>query len=69
LAHYFLDTSALGKYYHPELGSDRVMEIVDRPSGRILISKLAFVEIQSVFAIKFEAVKSPARRLACKERN
>lgn len=52
MVHYFLDTSALGKYYHPEHGSDRVASIVGRSDRQVLISKLGFVEIQSVLAIK-----------------
>jgi predicted nucleic acid-binding protein len=49
---YFFDTSALGKYYHPEAGSDEVAAIMAQPDRQILISKLGFVEIQSVLAIK-----------------
>ncbi len=52
MVHYFFDTSALAKYYHPELGSDRVALIVSQSDRRVLISSLGFVEIQSVFAIK-----------------
>ena len=52
MVHYFFDTSALAKYYHPELGSDRVASIAAEADGRVLISNLGFVEIQSVFAIK-----------------
>jgi hypothetical protein len=52
LVHYFLDTSALGKYYHLELGSDRVAAIMVPSDRKVLISKLGFVEIQSVLAIK-----------------
>jgi len=57
LVHYFLDTSALGKYYHPELGSDRVASIVAQSDRKVLISKLGFVEIQSVLAIKVRSAQ------------
>ena len=52
MVQYFFDTSALGKYYHPELGSDRVAAILAPGDRQVLISNLGFVEIQSVFAIK-----------------
>ena len=52
MAAYFFDTSALVKYYHPEAGSDRVAAIFGENGRRVLISKLGFLEIQSVFAIK-----------------
>jgi predicted nucleic acid-binding protein len=49
---YFFDTSALAKLYHQEAGSDRVEELVRNPAHRILISRLAVVEMHSVFALK-----------------
>jgi predicted nucleic acid-binding protein len=49
---YFLDTSALAKLYHPEIGSDRMEALVQRPSTGLIIAQLSLVEIQSVFAIK-----------------
>ena len=49
---YFFDTSALAKLYHQEAGSDRVEELVRNPDRRILISRLAVVEMHSVFALK-----------------
>jgi predicted nucleic acid-binding protein len=52
VAHYFFDSSALAKIYHPELGTDEVTRIFSEPDRRINISRLTLVEIQSVFAIK-----------------
>jgi predicted nucleic acid-binding protein len=52
VAAYFFDTSALAKLYHQEAGSDRVEELVRNPAHRILISRLAVVEMHSVFALK-----------------
>ena len=52
MAAYFFDTSALAKLYHQEAGSDRVEELVRNPGHRILISRLAVVEMHSVFALK-----------------
>ena len=52
MAAYFFDTSALAKLYHREAGSDCVEELVRNPAHRILISRLAVVEMHSVFALK-----------------
>ena len=49
---YFFDSSALSKHYHPEVGSPRVDRIFSEPDRLIIISRLAVVEIQSVFAGK-----------------
>lgn len=49
---YFLDTSALAKLYHGEAGSEYVRRILADPACRSLISRLSFVEMESVFAIK-----------------
>ncbi len=48
----FLDSSALAKFYHPELGSAIIDRIVLDPAASILISRLSVVEVQSVFAGK-----------------
>jgi len=64
---YFLDTSALIKYYHDEKGSDRVKEIIDTARGeeekeeeedergkaQIYISELSLVEFRSALFKKF----------------
>ena len=60
MAAYFFDTSALAKLYHQEAGSERVEELVRTPNHRILISRLAVVEMHSVFALKvrFQAINA-----------
>ena len=50
MAEYLLDTSALVKYYHPEVGSDRVVRLVDDPAHVSYISRLTLVEVHSTFA-------------------
>ena len=52
MASYFLDSSALVKYYHTEAGSAEVMRLVQEPNARHFISRLITVEIVSAFAIK-----------------
>lgn len=49
---YFLDTSALAKLYHPEIGSERLESLVQAPGTRLIVSQLSLIEIQSVFATK-----------------
>ena len=49
---YFFDTSALAKLYHPEIGTPKVVEIVEAVGAQIRISRLTVVELRSVFAIK-----------------
>ena len=49
---YFLDTSALAKLYHPEIGSERMESLAGAPNTRLIISQLSLIEIQSVFATK-----------------
>jgi hypothetical protein len=48
----FCDTSALGKYYHPEVGTPKVDRLLADPGLRHFISRLTVVEMQSVFARK-----------------
>ncbi len=50
MAEYLLDTSALVKYYHPEVGSSRVIALVDDPGNVSYLSRLTLIEIHSVFA-------------------
>lgn len=52
MAGYFLDTSALAKLYHQELGSDNVEEILNQEGSKGIISRLSLVELESVLAIK-----------------
>jgi hypothetical protein len=47
---YFLETSALAKLYHWEVGSERMEALIEAPEARLIISQL--VEIESVFATK-----------------
>jgi predicted nucleic acid-binding protein len=52
LSGYFFDTSALAKLYHPEIGTPKVVQIIEAVGAQILISRLTVVELRSVFAIK-----------------
>jgi len=48
LAFYFLDTSALVKLYIQELGTDRLLDVIDRHQGdRFAVLTIAQVEIRS----------------------
>ena len=49
---YFFYTSALAKVYHPEIGTPKVVEIVEAIGAQVQISRLTVVELRSVFAIK-----------------
>ena len=55
MASYFLDSSALAKLYHAEVGSAVVEELVLSSGAAILISRLSAVEVQSAFAGKVRA--------------
>ena len=52
MAAYFFDSSALAKLYHPEAGTPAVDQIIQAAENKIRISRLTFVELPSVFAIK-----------------
>ena len=52
MARYFLDTSALVKHYHTEVGTPKVRAILAEPGAEHLIARLATVEILSGFATK-----------------
>jgi predicted nucleic acid-binding protein len=52
VAPYFFDTSALLKVYHPEAGTRRVEEIFQSTANRLIISRLASVEMESAFSKK-----------------
>jgi predicted nucleic acid-binding protein len=52
MANRFFDTSALGKRYHPEIGTAKVNALVQEAGFTPVISRLSLVEIQSVFAGK-----------------
>lgn len=49
---FFFDFSALAKLYHSELGTEAVDRIVGTPDHIVRISRLATIELPSVFAIK-----------------
>jgi len=42
---FLLDTSALVKYYHPETGSQWVLNLVRRGQPHLLVSNLTVVEM------------------------
>ena len=52
MTRYFLDTSALVKHYHNELGTDAVDRFIGEAGAELLIARLTLVETISVFAIK-----------------
>ena len=52
MARYLFDSSALAKRYHPEAGTSKVLAIFAESHKEVRISKLTFVEVQSVFAMK-----------------
>jgi uncharacterized protein len=52
LDRYFFDSSAFAKRYHRETGTSAVMAIFAKPAREIRISRLTYVEVQSVFAMK-----------------
>lgn len=43
----FFDTSALVKYFHPETGTDQVVELIDKVTHQIWVSDLAKIEFIS----------------------
>lgn len=49
---YFFDTSALAKVYRKEIGSDLIDRLLAEPASSHIISRLAIVEMESVFALK-----------------
>ena len=52
---YFFDTSALVKFYHAEVGTNKVSAIFSEPGREIRISSIGVVEVQSAFAMKVRA--------------
>jgi uncharacterized protein len=55
MADHFWDTSALVKHYHPELGTSKVDDLLQRGASRHAISRLGVTETFSVFAGKVRA--------------
>jgi hypothetical protein len=52
MSNHFLDTSALVKHYHPEVGTPKVDRLWATAGARLFISRLGVVEAVSVFARK-----------------
>jgi len=52
VARYFLDRSALVKFYHSEIGTAKVSAIFAERDRVIRISSIGLLEIQSAFAMK-----------------
>ena len=50
MSDHFLDTSALVKHYHPEIGTTKIDLLWNATSARLVISRLGVVEAVSVFA-------------------
>ena len=66
MASYFLDSSAIVKLYHPESGSATIQKILAEPESRILVSRLAVVEVRSAFAgkLRMRAITERDARLS-----
>jgi hypothetical protein len=52
MTNYFLDSSAMGKHSHAEIGTAKVDALLQEPGAHHFISRLTGVEVQSVFASK-----------------
>jgi uncharacterized protein len=52
MSDHFLDTSALVKHYHAEIGTPKVDLLWAAPTARLFISRLGLLETVSVFAKK-----------------
>jgi predicted nucleic acid-binding protein len=66
VASYFLDSSAVVKLYHTEVGSATIQKIFAEPESRILVSRLAVVEVRSAFAgkLRMRAITERDARLS-----
>ena len=62
MANYFIDTSALVKYYHAEDGTQEVTRLLDEPAARHYISRLSLVETVSAFMAEGLMVINPSRQ-------
>ena len=49
---FFFDTSAFTKFYHPEIGTDKVKAIFQSPGAVLQVSNLGILEVQSAFGMK-----------------
>jgi len=52
MSHHFLDTSAIVKHYHPEIGTPKVDRLWADAGAKLFVSRLTVVETVSVFAKK-----------------
>ncbi len=52
MVNYFMDSSALVKYYHTEAGSSEVIRFVEEANVRCIVSRLTVTEVHSAFALK-----------------
>jgi uncharacterized protein len=52
MARYFIDSSALVKYYHDEIGSPKVQRILDEADSEHFIARFTLVELRSAIAKK-----------------
>jgi predicted nucleic acid-binding protein len=52
---YYLDTSALVKHYHPEVGSAEVDRLWNDSAASLFVSRLSALETSSAFAGKVQA--------------
>ncbi|MDZ4844299.1 MAG: type II toxin-antitoxin system VapC family toxin [Chitinophagales bacterium] len=50
---YFIDTSALVKYFHEESGSDKVRKIMERAGNKVWVSEISTLEFASALYRKF----------------
>ena len=62
MSQYMVDTSALVKYYHPEIGSPQVIAIADDLGNILFISRISLVEIHSALArkVRMGELQAPA---------
>lgn len=49
----YFDTSALVKYFQPEIGSENVIELIDNKENDIYISELAIIEFHNTIYRRF----------------
>ena len=57
---YYLDTSAMAKLYHTEAGTSYMDWLAALPEVRFVASPIAFVEFESVSALKERSKQAPA---------
>jgi len=60
----FFDTSALVKYFHPEIGTEQVTALIHDEVNKVWISELARVEFCSALFRRFRAREIDEQQLA-----